>query len=54
MMTVMMVTTKVSPASVSQQDEEQAAEDAGEAAVNADQQGRPGAIRLTTVTARTG
>lgn len=44
---------KVSPAFVSQQDEEQAAEDAGEAAVNADQQGRRGPIGLTAVTART-
>lgn len=48
--TVMM---KVSPALVSQQDEEQAAEDAGEAAVDADQQGGCGAIGRVAVTAPT-
>lgn len=50
---MMMMMMKVSPAFVSQQDEEQAAEDAGEAAVNADQQGRRGPIRPTAVTAGT-
>lgn len=52
MLTVRM--TKVSPAFVGQQEEEQAAEDAGEAAVNADQQCRHGAVGLITVAAGTG
>lgn len=44
---------EVLPASVSQQDEEQAAQDAGEAAVNTNQQSRHRTIRLITVAART-
>lgn len=45
---------KVSPAFVCQQEEKQAAEDAGQAAVNADQQCGHGAIGLITVAAGTG
>lgn len=45
---------KVSPAFVCQQEEEQAAEEAGEAAVNADQQRGHGAVGLITVAAGTG
>lgn len=45
---------KVSPAFVCQQEEEQAAEEAGEAAVNADQQRGHGTVGLITVAAGTG
>lgn len=54
MMMVVRMMMKALPASVSQQNEEQAAEDAGEAAVNSDQQRRHRTIRLVTVTARPG
>lgn len=51
MVTVMMMKTMMSsPAFVAQQHGEQAAEDAGEAAVKADQQRGRGAIRLVAVT----
>ena len=53
MMMVMMMKMKVSPASVAQQDEEQAAEDAGEPTVDSDQQGGHGAVALITVAAWT-
>lgn len=50
---MMMMMKKVLPAFVSQQDEEQADEDAGEATVDADQQSGHGAVRVIAVTART-
>ena len=50
---VMMMKMKDSPASVAQQDEEQAAEDAGEPTVDSNQQGGHGAVALITVAART-
>lgn len=52
MMAVVVVrTVKALLASVRQQDEQQAAEDAGEAAVKADQQSGRRAVRLIAVTA---